>query len=163
MVIGVRELKWGVTSATRRRSYVAVVVLLVIAAYFANAARLFAVKPLVENDGWALWGLRARALYEFGHPVAPVFTESWHSGLQYPLFRPELEAIDFRFMGAFDGSVVHLQLLGLAIAFVGGAWSLLRDHAPPLLLAISLLAIVSAPMFFGQLQTNDADVPAAMM
>src|SRR5262249_35406330 len=101
--------------------------------------------------------------YEFGHPVAPVFTESWYSGLQYPLFLPELEAIDFRFMGAFDGTVVHLQLLGLAIAFVGGAWSLLREHAPPLVLAISLLAIVTAPMFFGQLQTNDADVPAAMM
>ena len=163
VALGVRELKWSAASTARPRSYVALVVLLVIAAYFANAARLFAVKPLVENDGWALWGLRARALYEFGHPVAPVFTESWYSGLQYPLFLPELEAIDFRFMGAFDGTVVHLQLLGLAIAFVGGAWSLLREHAPPLVLAISLLAIVTAPMFFGQLQTNDADVPAAMM
>ena len=27
---------------------------------------------------------------------------------------PALEAIDFRFMGAFDGTLVHLQLLGLA-------------------------------------------------
>ena len=47
-----------------------VAILLVSAAYLANAARLFAVKPLLENDGWALWGMRARALYEFGHPVA---------------------------------------------------------------------------------------------
>jgi hypothetical protein len=163
VVIGARQLKWGVTPAARHRSYVAAAVLVVIAVYFANAARLFTVKPLLENDGWALWGVRARALYEFGHPVAPVFTASWYSGLQYPLFLPELEAIDFRFMGAFDGTVVHLQLLGLAIAFVGGAWSLLRDHARPLVLAIALLAIVTAPMFFGQLETNDADVPAAMM
>jgi Dolichyl-phosphate-mannose-protein mannosyltransferase len=139
------------------------VVLLVIAAYFVNAARLFAVKPLLENDGWALWGLRARALYELGHPVAPVFTGSWYAGLQYPLFLPDLEAIDFRFMGMFDGTVVHLQLFGLAVAFVGGAWSLLRPYAPPPVLALALLAIVTAPMFFGQLQTNSADVPVAMM
>ena len=37
--------------------------------------------------------------------------------------------------GAFDGTLVHLQLLGLAVAFVGGAWVLLRRHAAPLLLA----------------------------
>jgi len=137
--------------------------LLVTAAYLGNAARLLTVKPLLENDGWALWGMRARALYDFGHPVAPVFTESWYPALQYPLFLPELEAIDFRFMGTFDGTVVHLQELGLAVAFVGAAWALLRNHASALVLAVSLLAIVTAPMFFAQLQMNEADVPVAML
>ena len=66
-------------------------------------------------------------------------------------------------MGGFDGTLVHLQLLGLAIAFVGGAWVLLREHAPPLLLAATLLAVLTAPAFFGQLQTNFADVPLAML
>lgn len=146
-----------------RRELVPVAVLLAgSVAFLANAARFFAVKPLVENDGWALWGLRARALYDFGHPVAPVFTSNLYPGLQYPLFVPELEAIDFRFMGMFDGTLIHLQMLGFAIVFVGGAWSLLRSSAPPVLLAASLLAIVTAPAFFGQLGTNEADIPLAI-
>src|SRR5581483_4340403 len=46
----------------------------VAVAFLVWAARLFAVKPLAESDGWAIWALRARALYDFGHPIAPVFT-----------------------------------------------------------------------------------------
>ena len=140
----------------------AVAALLLASAYLANAARLLAAKPLLENDSWALWGLRTRALFDFGHPVAPVFTESWYPALQYPLFLPELEAIDSRFIGTYDGTVLHLQELGFAIAFVAGAWSLLRRHAPPLVLACALLAIVTAPSFFDQLQANEADIPVAM-
>ena len=117
----------------------------------------------MRNDSWALWGLRTRALFDFGHPVAPVFTQSWYPALQYPLFVPELEAIDSRFIGAYDGTVLHLQALGIAIGFIAGAWSLLRRHAPPVLLACALLAIVTAPSFFHQLQANEADIPVAMM
>ena len=88
--------------------------------YLGNAARLFAVKPLIENDGWALWGVRAQALFDAGHPFAPVFTEAPYPALSYPLFLPSLEAIDARFMSTFDATAIHVQLLGLAVAFVGG-------------------------------------------
>jgi hypothetical protein len=44
------------------------------------------------------------------------------------LLLPSLEAVDSRFLGHFDGTLVHLQLAGLALAFVGGAWTLLRDR-----------------------------------
>ena len=40
---------------------------------------------------------------------------------------------------------------------------LLREHTPPVLLAATLLAIVTAPAFFLQLQTNFADIPLAML
>ena len=106
--------------------------------------------------------MRAQALYDAGHPFAPVFTEAPYPALSYPLFLPSLEAIDARFMSTFDGTALHVQLLGLAVAFVGGAWVLLRPHAPSLLLALALLALLTAPAFFGQLQTNSADVPLAM-
>ena len=127
-----------------------------------RAARLLAVKPLLEFDGWAIWATRARALYEYGYPVAPVFTEPSYPALQYPLLLPSLQAVDFRFLGHFDGTLVHLQLAGLALAFVGGAWTLLRERVQPLLLAAVLLAIVAAPTFFNQLQTNYADIPLAI-
>ncbi len=166
LAVGLRRLGPGDPRPASRFSpwtLPALAVLAILGAYLANAARLFSVKPLLENDGWALWGLRAQALFEFGHPLAPVFTASQYPGLQYPLLLPGLEAIDSRFMAGFDGTVVHLQLLGFAIAFVGGAWALLRPSAPSLLLGAALLAVVTAPGFFGQLQTNSADVPLATM
>jgi hypothetical protein len=135
----------------------------VAAAFLVAAARLFFVKPLWETDGWLIWGLRARALYEYGHPVAPVFTSPLYPGISYPLWLPALEAVDFRAMGAFDGTLVHLQLLGLAVGFVGGGWVLLREHAPRILLASVLVAVLTAPSFFNQLQMNFADVPLAML
>jgi hypothetical protein len=140
----------------------AVALLAAAAAYAIPAARLFVVKPLVESDGWVIWGTRARTLFEYGYPIAPVFTDLSFPALQHPLLLPALEALDARFMGSFDGTLVHLQLLGIGIAFVGGAWTLLHRHTPPLLLAATLLAVVTAPAFFHQLQTNFADIPLAL-
>jgi hypothetical protein len=140
----------------------AYIVLALALVLFVRALRLFAVKPLLEFDGWAIWATRARALYDYGHPIAPVFTDPVYPALQYPLLLPSLEALDFRFLGRFDGALLHLQLAGFALAFLGGAWVLLRDHVRPLLLASVLLAIVAAPTFFAQLQTNYADVPLAI-
>jgi hypothetical protein len=151
-----RRLPW------RQSEVAAVAVLGVTAAFAIPAARLYVVKPLVESDGWVIWGTRARTLFEYGHPIAPVFTDPTFPALQHPLLLPALEALDSRFMGSFDGTLLHLQFLGFAAAFVGGAWILLRMHAPPLLLAATLLAIVTAPSFFLQLGTNFADIPLAM-
>jgi hypothetical protein len=137
-------------------------VLLLTLAILVPAVRLFSVKPLLEFDGWAIWATRAKALYEYGHPVSPVFTDPVYPALQHPLLLPALEALDARFMGAFDGTALHFQLFLFAIAFLGGAWTLLRGSTRPLLLAATLLAIVCAPTFFNQLQTNYADVPLAI-
>jgi hypothetical protein len=137
-------------------------VLGVTAAFAVPLAKLLAVNPLNAIDGWVIWGLRACALYDFGHPVAPIFTDPAYQALQHPLFLPALEALDFRVMGGFDGTVVHLQLFGFALAFVGGAWGLLRTRVPPLLLASVLLAAITAPTFFHQLPSNYADIPVAI-
>ena len=62
--------------------------LAIVAAFAVPAARLSAVKPLLESDGWQIWGTRARALYDFGHPAAPVFTDPVYPALQHPLLLP---------------------------------------------------------------------------
>jgi hypothetical protein len=86
-----------------------------------------------------------------------------YPALQYPLWMPGLEAVDFRFLGRFDATLANEQLFGLALALVGGGWVLLRKHARPLLLAATLLAIITAPTFLNQLPTNFADVPLAVI
>jgi 4-amino-4-deoxy-L-arabinose transferase-like glycosyltransferase len=148
---------------TRRLSELPSLTVLGVAAVFIlGVARLFAVRPLFEWDGWAVWGMRARALYDFGGLGEPVFTSPLYPSLQHPLLLPSLEAIGFRFMRGFDGTLAHLQLAGLAIGFVGGAWILFRNRSSHVLLASTLLAILTAPTFVFQLQTNFADVPLAM-
>jgi len=137
-------------------------VLAIAGAYVVEAARLALVEPLAEPQGWEVWATRARALYAFGGSAGPVFTTPTYPGLTQPLLLPGLEAVGFRFGGSFDGTLLHLQLLGFALALVGGAWTLLRRSTNPLLLAASLLAILLAPAFFDQLLSNAADIPLAV-
>jgi hypothetical protein len=130
------------------------------AALLVNAARAFAVKPLQEWDGWALWASRARALYEFDGVWDVVFADLEYGG-PYPILFPSLEAVGFRAMGEFDGTLIHVQLALLAIAFVAAAWALLRPIAVPGTAGLTALAIVSAPAVLDQLSTNYADMPLA--
>ena len=129
----------------------------------ALAAASFSVRPLFEWDGWAIWGTKAEALYFFGTATGPVFTGPAYAGIQqgYPLLLPALEATDYRAMGAADGSVIHLQLLLLAVAFAGGLVGLLWRRAPIELTCLCALAVLAAPPVLEQLASNYADIPLA--
>src|SRR5262249_62149705 len=124
-----------------------------------RATRGFAVRPLVEWDGWAIWAMKARALYDFGGVAHGVFTTAPFGPLQHPLFLPALEATGFRAMGAFDGTLIHVQLALLAFAFAAGLWTLLRERVPAALAGAAILAIVAADATLKQLAGNLADIP----
>jgi len=136
--------------------------LVAAAAFLVEASRLLAVRPLSDNDAWQIWGLRAEALYDFGRPVSPIFTAPQYPELQHPLLLSALQALDAHAIGRWDGTLLHLQLAGFALAFVLGGWGLLRDRASSSLLGLTLLAVLTAPSFFAQLQTNYADIPLAV-
>lgn len=167
LALGGRRLRRAPRAVQRRRSFsranvaagaaaVAATLLLLV-----HAARTFAVRPLVEWDGWAIWGMKARALYEFGGAFEPVFTT--YPPLQHPLFLPSLEAIGFRAMGAYDGTLLHVQLIALAFGFAAALWGLLGDRVPPPVLGLTLLALLSASPVLKQLSTNLADIPLAFL
>jgi len=132
-------------------------------ALIALAAAAYAVTPLLKWDGWAIWGTKAQALYDFGSATGPLFTSPAYEGIQqsYPLLLPALEATDYRAMGAADGSVIHLQLLLFAVAFAGSLFGLLWRRVPSELTALCVLAILAASPVLGQLASNYADVPLA--
>jgi hypothetical protein len=125
----------------------------------AHAAHAYATRPLDEWDGWAIWATKARALYEFGGAYKPVFTT--YQPVAHPLLLPAIEALDARAMGAFDGTLLHVQLLTLACGFAAALWSLLGERLPGALIGASLLALLTAPPLLDQLSSNLADVPLA--
>jgi hypothetical protein len=118
-------------------------------------------RPLLEFDGWAIWGMKARALYQLGGTSNPVFTSDAYPPLQHPLLYPSLEAIGFRAMGAFDPALFHVQLVLLAAAFSSALVELLAPRVPLFLAGLVTLAIVSAAGTIEQLSSALADVPLA--
>ena len=124
-----------------------------------HATRAFAARPLKEWDGWAIWATKAKALYEFGGVYDPVFKT--YEPVAHPILFPSLEAAGFRAMGAFDGTLIHVQLIALAFGFAAALWSLLGDRVPAAVLGMGLLAILSAAPVLPQLSSNLADVPLA--
>jgi hypothetical protein len=118
-------------------------------------------RPLLEFDGWAIWGMKARALYQLGGTSNPVFTSDAYPPLQHPLLYPSLEAIGFRAMGAFDPALFHVQLVLLAAAFSLALIDLLGPRVPLFLAGLVTLAIISAAGTIEQLASGLADVPLA--
>jgi hypothetical protein len=149
-----REPAWS--TAVGAVAFVLCAVLLV------HAWRTFEIRPLLEWDGWAIWGTRARALYEFGGATGPVFTTQEYLPLQHPLLLPALEAMDFRVMSAFDPTLIHVQLLLLAVGFLAAFATLLRDFVPDYVIGLVALALLAAEPVLKQLSTNMADVPLAL-
>ena len=138
-------------------AFVAALVLL------AHALRTFTVRPLVEWDGWAIWAMKARALYDFGGVDHGLFTTQPYGPLQHPLLLPSLEAMGFRAMSTFDGTLIHVQLALLAFGFAAGLWTLLRERVPAALAGAGILAIVAADSVLRQLAGNLADIPLAFL
>ncbi len=148
-----REPAWS-----RAVGAVALVVSLVL---LGHALATYRLRPLLEWDGWAIWGTKARALYEFGGATGPVFTSEAYLPLQHPLLLPSLQAVGFRAMGTYDPTLAHVQLALLALGFLLAFVGLLRDRIPAALLGLSALAILAAEPVLKQLSTNLADVPLA--
>jgi hypothetical protein len=107
--------------------------------------------------------MKARALWEFGGADGYVFTSAAYTPLHldYPLLFPSLEATAFRAMGAFDGTLVHVQLIALAFGFAASLWSLLHGRVPGEILGLSILALMAAPPVLILLSWNVADIPLA--
>src|SRR5439155_7051179 len=135
-----------------------------LAALLVRAWPTFAAKPLNDYDGWAIWGVKAKALTLFGWADPAFFAAHAAAPIQhgYPLLVPSLEAVAARPMGGFDPRAIHLQFLLLGVAGVAALHGLLHDLVPPFLLWPWLVALAASPAVVGQLLTAYADIPVAL-
>jgi hypothetical protein len=143
-------------------SFVARLLGLAIAVVLVYALRTFATRPLLEWDSWVVWMSKARLLYENPSAAPAALRSGSYGQAPYPLGLPTLEALGFGAMGRFDGTVIAVQFLLLAMGFPLALWSLLRDRARAWMIALTSLAIVCAPQLLFQLLTRYADVPLGL-
>ena len=81
--------------------------------------------------------------------------------LQHPLLLPSLEAIDFRAMGTYDRTLVHVQLALLAFGFAARVRLAAARPRPAALLGRERARGARGEPVLKQLSTNLADVPLA--
>ena len=137
----------------------------VIAVVGAVALAALHVKPLVEYDSWAMWGMKARAIATLGSADPDVFAtpeayERLH--IEYPLLVPALHALPLQAADEFSSNAVILSCLAIGLAGLLGLWALFRDRVRPVILLPAIAAIAAAPAFFVQLGTGYADIPLAV-
>jgi hypothetical protein len=123
-----------------------------------------AFRPLSERDAWVMWTMKAKAITLLGGLDARVFAGvAYHQvHLDYPLLLPALEAIGFRFMGAIDTQVIHLQAALITAALLGSLPRLLAGRVPEAVAWGSALLIAVSPSLVDQAGAGLADAPLAV-
>ena len=129
------------------------------------ALATFSVKGVFEYDGWAMWGMKARAIAELGEANVEVFASPAYERLhlEYPLLLPSHHALPLQADGAFSSNTIVLSCLAFGLAGLFAVWGILRDRVRASILLPTIAAIATAPALFGQLATAYADVPLAML
>lgn len=122
-------------------------------------------KPLAEYDGWAIWGMKAKAIAVLGSADADVFAGDAYARLhlEYPLLVPALHALPLQALDGYWSNTVILNCLAIAAAGLLALWSIHRDRVRPVLLLGFLAAIVAMPALLKQVGTGYADVPLAVL
>jgi hypothetical protein len=136
-----------------------------LVALLVHAWPAFASRPLADYDGWAIWGMKAKALTLLGWADPALFASeaARPAHTDYPLLVPSLEAVAARAMGGFDPRLVHLQFLLVGVAGIAALYGFLRGRTPAWLLWPVLVALAAAPALTSQLVTAYADVPLAFL
>ena len=139
---------------------VALAVLGIVGAF---AFATYHVKPLVEYDGWAIWGMKAKAIAWLDADTAVLASDAYaRLHIEYPLLLPALNALPIDAAERFDSSIVVLNCVVLGAAGLLALWGVFHDRVRPALLLPFLAAIAAMPAFFFQLGSGYADVPLAM-
>jgi hypothetical protein len=137
-------------------------IVLVGVVLLAYVSRTFVTRPLVDNDAWAVWTARARLLYQDPGQAPAMLRTGQFGPTPYPIALPTLAALGFGAMGRYDGTLIGLQSFFLLLGFGTALWAIFYRRAHPIVVALTIVAIVSAPELLYQLVTQYADVPLGL-
>jgi hypothetical protein len=139
------------------------VALAVLAVVVGFGLATYSVKPLVEYDGWAIWGMKAKAIAWVDADADVLASDAYaRLHLEYPPLLPALNALPIDAAEAFDSNMLVLSCVVVGVVGLLAIWGLLWDRVRPALLLPFLAAIAAMPAFFFQLGSGYADVPVAM-
>lgn len=143
------------------RPPLAIVPVLLLAAYL-GVLLLRTVRSGVSWwDAWAFWVPKAMSIYYFdGLDTGPGGVTSY-ANPDYPPGLPALHALVFRFVGDADPLVLLVQDWVLATAFLVAVAGLLLRRVPPLVLGGASLLIALTPNFGRQIGALTGDLPLA--
>jgi hypothetical protein len=130
------------------------VLTLTLVADFARAAYHH---PVLDWDAFAFWLPKAKAIYFFGGLDEHLFRSL--PGPSYPVLVPALDAMNFRFMGAADDTLLGLQYWLLFAGFAFAVAGLLRGLVRPVLVWLFLAVAVVIPDLDVRLLNLIADWP----
>jgi hypothetical protein len=114
-------------------------------------------QPLTDWDAWSFWIPKAKIIYFFGGIDSLLFRSL--DGPSYPLFVPALDAMDFRFIGAADTTLLGVQYWLLLVGLVAAMAGLLRSLAPPVLVWLFAMSAVVLPALDHRLLARTGDWP----
>ncbi|MBI4862937.1 MAG: hypothetical protein HY815_22145, partial [Candidatus Riflebacteria bacterium] len=115
-------------------------------------------------DGWAVWGIKARAIHGERRLETGVVGDMGRYGFshpEYPPLMPLLEAFVYRHVGAVDER--HVGLLHAAWCWCAAILllGLLRQRLPDRWAVVVTLLVVAQRPFWQSVVTGQADVPLA--
>lgn len=121
-------------------------------------------KPLAEYDGWAMWGMKARALATLERADPAVFAGDAYSRLhlEYPLLLPSLNALPLELASGYSSHTLVASCLALGLCGLLAVFGIWRGRVRAAVLLPCLAALAAIPAFFLQLQTGYADVTLAV-
>ena len=121
-------------------------------------------KPLLDYDGWAMWGMKAKAIAVLGSADPAVFAGDAYERLhlEYPLLIPTLHALPLQALDSYSSNTINLNCVAIAAAGLLAIWGTYRDRVRPTLLCGFLAATLAMPELLWQVGTGYADVPLAM-
>ncbi len=168
VLVGVRAWRRAEVAPDERLPRRASAVLAPIALGFAalqlaHIAATAAVRPLVDWDAWAIWGLKARVLTVFGTAVPGVFDshQSVAPHLDYPILQPTLEALALR--DGWDPGLGRLQVIVLVGAALWAIVGICHGRVPLEAPSLAVAFLVLQQWFVDRLLTGQADVPVAVV
>jgi hypothetical protein len=117
--------------------------------------------PVHAPDGWSIWTRKAMVLSHYDGLARAFFNDPSYGFIHqdYPLLLSLLESVYFRFMGVLDTGAINAIFWLLLVSFLGALAYLASLTTRLRVWGAVVLAVLLAPLVFGQLSTAYADVP----